>query len=362
MQKNATALTILATKPSGRLAGRLSEMGITVLAVEEIEGNVDRYVLSERVAIERRTASSFLRGIQDKTLFTSAIYLQENFDAPILILEGEVDHAYTTFHPQAVRGALTAMVVSYGVTVLSAPDIEETAHLIAMATRQEQVGIPEISLVPKRKAINLADLQRRIVEMLPGCGVAMARDLLQYFGSIRRIANATEGELSNVRGVGPKKASGIFKAFNAIYDAIGTERDLEDAIEASPALLFEQPVTLVARQHFIFSDGGQRHIVDLVFFDGDANELLLVELKLGRLSGEHFQQIRRYLDRARESSLLHSYLTKGAKIRGILATIAECEFNPPESDVTVHIVDEVQASEVLKQLRENRLVALVSSV
>lgn len=361
MQRDAPVLTILATKPEGRLAARLAEMGITVGPIEEVQGNVDRYVLSERVALERRTGSSFLRGIQDKTLFISAIYLREHFDVPILILEGEVDYAYTAFHPQAVRGALTAMVLSYGVTVLSTPDIEETAHLIAIAARQEQAGIPEISLVPKRKATDLADLQRRITEMLPGCGTVMARDLLQYFGSVRRIAKATEEELCNVRGVGTKNASEIFKAVNATYDAVSTEKDLEDAIEAAPALLFEQPVTLLARQHFIFSDGGERHIIDLVFFDADADELILVELKLGRLLGEHYQQIRRYLDRASESSLLHRYLIKGAKIRGILATVVDGEFDPADSDVTVCVVDEGQTIEVLKQLRKRRLTALEGS-
>jgi len=34
--------------------------------------------------------SSFLQGIVDKTLFTSAIYLSENFSNPIAIIEGEV--------------------------------------------------------------------------------------------------------------------------------------------------------------------------------------------------------------------------------------------------------------------------------
>lgn len=80
METDLTVLSLWATKPMGKVAAQLAAMGIAILPIEEDEGNVERYVLSERLAIERRTGSSFLRGIMDKTLFTSAIYLREFFD------------------------------------------------------------------------------------------------------------------------------------------------------------------------------------------------------------------------------------------------------------------------------------------
>ena len=136
-----SVLNISATKPKGKPAAMLDEMGITIVPIEEDEGNVDRYILSKRIAIERRTGNSFLRGIMDKTLFTSAIYLREHFSIPILIVGGEVNYEYTMFDPQAVRGSLSSMMLLYGVNVLSTPDIEETVKLIAMMARQEQIGI-----------------------------------------------------------------------------------------------------------------------------------------------------------------------------------------------------------------------------
>ena len=90
MDADLSVLTISATKPKGKPAAMLAEMGIAVVPVAEDEGNVDRYILGERVAVERRTGSGFLRGIMDKTLFTSAIYLREHFGVPVLIVEGEV--------------------------------------------------------------------------------------------------------------------------------------------------------------------------------------------------------------------------------------------------------------------------------
>lgn len=355
MNPGETTLTILTTRPSGRPATLLADMGARIRPIEEDEGNVDRYILSKRLAVERRTGSSFLRGIQDKTLFTSAITLRERFDVPILIVEGEVNYERTSFNPQAVRGALSAMMLSYGMSVLSTPGPLETANLIAMMARHEQAGIPEISLAPKRKATDLVDMQRRVIEMLPRCGVVVARDLLQHFGSVKRIANATVAELRSVRGIGVKTAAEIARVLNTEYGAVDTERNLEDAIEASPDLLFAQPVTLLARQHHIYSRDGRRHIADLVFLDAEADEVILVELKRGALAEDHCRQIRRYLDNAQESQLLRAFLVEGTQIRGILATVTEGEFKSGEKDITVSIIDRRQVIQVLKQLRSRRL-------
>ena len=355
LAEGTSLLTIYATKPNGKVAVLLADMGIRVLPLEEDEGNVDRYVLSKRVAVERRTSASLLQGIQDKTLFTSAIYLREHSDAPILIVEGQPDYERTSFSPQAVRGALSALLLSYGMNVLATSTIEETVGFIAMAARHQQAGIPEISLVPKRKAASVTDMQRRVVEMLPECGMATARQLLQHFGSVQRIAIATEEELRGVRGIGAKKATRIHAVMNREYGAVDTERDLEDAIEATPSLLFDQPVVLLARQHQIRASHGERLAIDLVFLDAEANELLLVELKRGALEAAHCLQIRRYLDHAYQSRLLAPFLAQGARLRGILVSVVASQFVPADDDVSVRIVDEREVIAALKQLRDRRL-------
>ena len=347
-----SAVTIAATKPQGKIAGQLAELGIRIQPVEEDEGNVDRYLVGERLAIERRTGSAFLKGIMEKTLFTSAIYLREHFQIPVLIVEGQVNYQYSMMDPQAVRGALSSMLLQYGLGVLSTADANETVQLIAMMARQEQLGIPEISLVPKRKATSLADMQRRVVEMLPGCGMVMARELLQHFGSVRRIVGATEEEFRQMRGIGAKKAREICQVLAAEYEAMDTEKQLEDAIEAEPALLFSPPLPLLARQHLIFTEEQERHIVDLVFLDPQVDELILVELKRGKLTAAHGDQLGRYLDHARESGMLRAYLDDGAGLRGVLVTVEESDFNPRREDIEVRLVDRDRVIGVLKRLRE----------
>lgn len=285
----------------------------------------------------------------------SALYLQENYGLPILIVEGQLDSGHRSLNPQAVLGALSSMMILYDMRVLRTQDLEETVGLIAMMARQEQIGIPEISVVPKRKATDLADMQRRVVEMLPGCGMVAARELLQQFGSIRRLANSTPSELQTAPGIGRKRAREVHRVLNAEYRAVDTERNLEDAIEASPQLLFDRAVQLIARQHHIYSQGGQRHVVDLVFRDPLAQEVILVELKRGEITQEHRDQLRRYLDHAAESEMVRAALAEGSGLRGLLVTIAHSHYKPPDPDIAVRVVDRQQTIDVLQALRDQRL-------
>ena len=358
MTDDDTLLRIWATKPESSLSARLRELGFDVVPVEEDEGgnslpfgDVDRYILGPQLAVERRTPRTFLLGIQDKTLFTSAIYLREHFEIPVLIVEGTVDYGATGFHPQAIRGALSSMMLEYGISVVSTPDAEETAAMLAMMARHAQVGIPEISLVPKRKAIDLPDLQRRVVEMLPGCGRVTARDLLQRFGSVARIVEAPERELQQVRGIGKAQATEIHRVLHADYEAVDTEQNLEEAIQAAPLLLFDHHVDLLVRQHLFITAAGERNIVDLAFWDPQTFAVVLVELKRGTLTAEHEAQLRRYLTTAHESPLFDSYLQQGIRLRGLLATVSRCDYVPTSPDIEVVIVDEAAVIQVLKALR-----------
>ena len=359
MNAAPTGLVVFATKPAGKVAELMRRMGIEIVGVAEDEGNVDRYVVSKRVAVERRTGAAFLRGIMDKTLFTSAIYLREHFRVAILLVEGQVDYDYSMFDARAVRGALSSMMLQYGLSVLWSPEAGETAALVAMIARQEQVGIPEISLIPKRKAADLPDMQRRIVEMLPGCGMVLARQILQHFGTVRRVADADADEFRGLRGIGAKKAREMFRVLTADYEAVDTERDLEDAIEAAPDLLFAHPVRLLARQHCIYVDAADRHVVDMVYLDPQVNEVILVELKRGRLMLDHYRQLRRYLANAGRSKVLGALLDGGAHLRGVLATVAESVLKTGDPRVSICIVDRRRVIEVLKDLRRKRLAAPV---
>lgn len=354
MHVDLSMLVVSTTKPKGKIAKALAARGIQIIPITEDEGNVDRYVLSKRLIIERRTGGGFLKGIMEKTLFTSAIYMREHFQMPLLILEGKVNYEYSMMDPQAVRGALSSMMLLYGINIMATTDADDTVELITMMARQEQIGIPEISLIPKRKAVSLDDMQRRLVEMLPGCGMVMARDLLQHFGSVTRIVNATKDDLLSMKGVGARKVDQMYRVLNSEYESVDTEKNLEDAIEAEPGLLFRNKVSLLARQLHVYDDESQRHVVDMVYLDNKRQHLILVELKRGALTRAAYDQICRYMDHADQSKVLQSYMQKGFTLRGQLATVEDGDLKLPRSDIGIKIVNRKRVIKVLGALRKKK--------
>ena len=93
----------------------------------------------------------------------------------------------------------------------------------------------------------------------------------------------------------------------------------------------------------------------MVFLDSEADELILVELKRGRLTGEHYNQLLRYMRNAGQSQMLREYLEKGMALRGVLATIEPCRFKSKDAMIEIRFADKPKAIEVLKQLRKRRL-------
>jgi hypothetical protein len=266
-------------------------------------------------------------------------------------VEGKIDYTYSRFHPNAPLGALTSLVIQYGLSLLSAADLEETADIITMLCRQEQEGIPEISLIPKRKAADLPDLQRRVAEMLPHSGRVVARELLQRFGRIDRIVSASEEELRGMPGIGARSAKDIYRVLHSEYEAVDTEKNLEDAIQKSPDLLFDFPVELLARQHLIHTRGEEKMVIDMVFASRGGGNVFLVELKRGILEPEHYRQLCRYMDQAHRSALIRRCLAGGGKLEGVLATVEQCTLETPREDITVRIVDRRKTIGVLRELR-----------
>lgn len=328
-------LVVQVTRPKGLIARNLLGHGVNVLPIEDDGDQADRYVLGRNMAVDRRTPNGFLNGILDKSLFTAAIFLREHFGVAILMIEGARRPGYRGFSPEAIDGALSSLMLEYGLSVLHTDSADETTRLLMMMARQAQHGIAEISLVPKRSAATLPDMQRRVVEMLPGCGRVMARELLRRFHSIAGIVTASASELQEIRGIGAKRAGQIKHVLTADYRSLDTEQQIEEVLELRPDLLLTDPVELIARQHRIRSSGPDLHIVDLVFRSLLAREVILVELKRGTLEPAHRTQLRRYLDIAGESSLLRKYLEAGYRLRGILASPEGTQIRCDDSDICI---------------------------
>ena len=189
------------------------------LDAQVIEKQLDiaDFLVSDRCAIERKTDSDFLASIKDRRLFNQAQELASTFSRPIMIIEGDV-FMQSGFHPNAIRGALIALSVDYGINILYTKDLNETAKTIYLIAKREQKDNKRnLMLRGKKKALTDQDKKTNLIESLPNIGPNLAKKLLEKFGSISNLINASEKEIAKVDGVGDKRASDIKKVFEEKY-------------------------------------------------------------------------------------------------------------------------------------------------
>ncbi|MCC9262332.1 ATP-dependent RNA helicase DbpA [Methanobrevibacter woesei] len=175
------------------------------------------YQVSDDVAIERKTAKDFVDSIMDKRLFKQATELREEFKKPLIILEG--DDFYNGFiNPNAVRGSIASIALDFGISIIPTRNAQDTAAMIKRIAIREQTGEkPHIQTRTDKKPVNMWEQQLFIVESLPNIGPVNAKKLLEHFGTVSKVINASENELMEVEGIGKKTAKNIRKVVDSKY-------------------------------------------------------------------------------------------------------------------------------------------------
>lgn len=169
---------------------------------------VGDYLLSDRVCVERKTAADFVSSITDRRLFQQLTALKENFEKPILLVEGS--DIYDRLNPNAVQGALAAISLDFQIPMIWSRSAEESAGIIYWMARREQFEEKrEIALRGDKKAETDAEKQEYLVSGLPGISITRARSLLRHFKTAAAVFSASADELSAVEGVGPVTAKNI---------------------------------------------------------------------------------------------------------------------------------------------------------
>jgi len=201
--------------PSG-VVRELTKLGVEV---EARQLDVGDFILSDRVGVERKSVKDFLQSIVDKRLMEQAQRLGETFERPMLILEGEGLYSLRAIHPNAIRGALSALAIDFGIPILPTRDEKETAAVLAIVARREQLEqTREVAIRGSARKLTLPEQQRFVVEGLPGISAVLAKRLLEHFESVERMMGASEKELQEVHGIGTEKAREIRKVLSALYE------------------------------------------------------------------------------------------------------------------------------------------------
>ena len=196
----------------------LREIGASI-EVRNLE--VADYVVSDRVAVERKTVEDFLNSVIQNRLFMQIAKLKSAYSRAVIIIEGE--NLYMGgVHPNAVRGAIASLIVDFGVSVLRTSSSRETAELIfALARREQEEKRRDVVEHTAKTKRTLKEEQEYIVSSISNVGSVIAKNLLEYFQTIEKIATADEEELAKVPKVGRKIAKRIRRIMTTPYSEAG---------------------------------------------------------------------------------------------------------------------------------------------
>jgi len=169
------------------------------------------YILSSRVGVEFKTVPDFVDSIIDGRLLQQIKELKQNFERPLVVIEGTEDiYSMRNVHANAINGMLATITVSYGIPVLYTKSFKETASLLnIIAKREQEETSKDFTLHGEKKAMSLKDWQEYVVSSLPGVGGTLAEPLLKKFKTVKKVINAKQEQLEKVEKIGPKKAQAI---------------------------------------------------------------------------------------------------------------------------------------------------------
>lgn len=179
------------------------------------------YICSDRVAVERKTVADFLDTLvgEERSLFDQLGALREQYQRPVLILEGDGLYDSRNVHPNAIRGALASAAIDFNTSILQTADSEETVALIqTLGTREQTTRDRSVSVHGEKQTKTLSEQQEYVVAAVAEIGPVTARALLEAFGSVEAVFTADREALLSVEGVGEVTAERLREVASAAYD------------------------------------------------------------------------------------------------------------------------------------------------
>lgn len=164
-------------------------------------------VISDRVAVTIRTVQEFIADMADGSLFSHLGKMKHQYLHPILIVQGPPEGAGVQAGNAAIYDALGSLLSEFRMPILSTTTTDETVKALLAILRQEEArGRPGHTV---QTTLDPASRQLFLVQGLPNVSATLAQRLLERFGSVKGIAEATPQQLMEVDGVGRVIAEGI---------------------------------------------------------------------------------------------------------------------------------------------------------
>ncbi len=183
--------------------------------------DVADYVVGE-YAVERKAVRDFVSSLYSGRLFDQAHRIREAYKAVFLIVEGDLwKELGRARNPRSLWGALISSTLDFGLNTLFAPDEKQTAQFLYTLAkggrRKEGSGSLPPLIVRKPRTPDIRRIQLSVLSSLPGVGPRLAEQLLDHFGSLRRVFAASTTEMSVGASLGKARALSLLKLLDADY-------------------------------------------------------------------------------------------------------------------------------------------------
>jgi ERCC4-type nuclease len=168
------------------------------------------YLIEDEALVERKSTGDLAASLVDGRLFPQVARLAHSGYRALLLIEGPPPASIPDVNPHSIEGALVSIAAMWRLPVLHALDSEQSLRMLGFLAEQvrgcqRESGLRRFDRKPKR----LASRRLFLLQGLPGVGPALARRLLDRFGSIEAAFTADACALCDVSGIGAKKAARI---------------------------------------------------------------------------------------------------------------------------------------------------------
>lgn len=172
--------------------------------------SVADYILSSRIGVERKDTADFSQSIIDGRLFPQLIALKRSYELPMLIIEGETLYGHRAINPEAIRGAISSIMLSFDIRIVWTRNSKDSARFLRSLAKREQIKSDKTPVIRSEKApVVTSELLEFIVAGFPNINSVLAKRIMKHFGSLEKFFSASVEEIQEVKGIGKKIAEEI---------------------------------------------------------------------------------------------------------------------------------------------------------
>jgi len=183
------------------------------------------YIISDQVAIERKTVHDFVYTLTRRFLFEQLFKLKEAYTKPFILIEGymPIVYKFSKIQPASVWGAMFALA-KQGINMIHTNSYKETIDFLYVAAKQEQIVEKRTPVIhPIKPTETLQDQQIFFLASLPVIGREKAISLLEsYQTPINALLNVDNWK-KEAYGLGPIITEKVKQVLNTPHSQQKTE-------------------------------------------------------------------------------------------------------------------------------------------